>query len=47
MNTENLGKVKDVAIALLETPVKTTKLPLGNGGVNEMELVVHPFFPSR
>ncbi len=47
MKNENLRKVKDAAIVLLETPVKTTKLPLGDGGVNEMELVVHPFFPSR
>ena len=30
--TENLRKVKDAAIALLETPIKTTKLPLGEGG---------------
>lgn len=47
MNTENLRKVKDAAIALLETPVKTTKLPLGDGGLTEIEMVVHPFFPNR
>lgn len=45
--TENLRKVKDAAIALLETPVKTTKLPLGEGGLTEIELVVHPFFTGR
>lgn len=45
MNAENLRKVKDAAIALLETPVKTTNMPLGNGAT--MELVQHPFFTSR
>lgn len=45
MKPENLRKVKDAAIALLETPVKTTNMPLGNGAT--MELVQHPFFPNR
>lgn len=45
MNTENLRKVKDVAIALLESPVKVTNMPLGNGSATE--LVQHPFFTSR
>ncbi len=45
MNTENLRKVKDAAIALLESPVKVTEKPLGNGATTE--LVQHPFFTSR
>lgn len=42
---KNLRNVKDAAIALLETPVKVTEMPLGNGAA--MELVQHPFFTNR
>lgn len=45
MKNKNLSKVKDIAAILLETQVKTTNMPLDNGGA--IELVAHPFFSSR
>lgn len=45
MKKDNLRAAKDVAIALLETPVKTEIIPLENGG--ETGIVIHPFFSVR
>lgn len=45
MPPENLRKVKDIAITLLETPVKAKEVPAGAVGMaGEVE---HPFFSSR